>query len=269
MSLIKYDLAMNSQNLLNEGMIRLPIVEQAMAWLIEVGPLVDNPELPPWVLKHLVHQRRIVRLRNGLYLVPDTSMRLPTLQAVVSLLAPHGYIGFYAALTIHALTDQDFAEWIVVTDRHTASIRYGRRSVRFLASPSRMAIAQVTTRTSDGVDVRHATPAQALCETLQMPKFGPDLPELLHCLRAGLETGLISRDTLHEIVEKLGSPLLARRLGLLIELVTGEIDQELLRTSRRSHAMFAAWPGAQDAVDPVWRLVLPETRERIVYAARA
>ncbi len=260
---------MDSQKLLNEGMIQLPVVEQAMAWLINVGPLVDNPELPPWVLKHLVHRRRILRLRNGLYLVPGASMRLPTVQAVISLMAPQGYVGFYAALTLHALTDQEVMEWIVVTDRHTASIRYGRRAVRFLDSPSRLSNAQVTTRTTGGVELRLATPAQALCETLLMPKFGPDLPELLHCLRAGLETGLISRDMLHGIVEKAGSPLLARRLGLLLELVTGEIDEELFRASRRSHAMFAAWPGAQDVVDPVWRLILPEARERILYAARA
>src|SRR6266568_755584 len=126
---------MSNNNLEKLGVTRQPQVEQAMLWLVENGPLHQDPQLPHWILRQLVRGKRIARLRRGLYLVPTQTGRLPSLPAVGQLLAPDGYLSFYSAITRHGLTDQETALWAMVTDKPQFAVRYGQIRLEFVAWP--------------------------------------------------------------------------------------------------------------------------------------
>jgi predicted transcriptional regulator of viral defense system len=259
-------MVMSVNNLEKVGLIKRPQIEQAMAWLIEHGPLVEKPQLPAWMLKQLVRENRIARLRRGLYLVPDKAGRMLPVAVVAALLAPLGYVSFYGALTLHGLTDQDASVWAVVTDKFQGDVRYGPFTLQFAVWPRRLRRAKTKKMAVDGVQIRVATPAQALSDALEAPRFGAALPELLHVLRVGLSTRRVTVAQLRQRAVELGSVTLARRLGLLLELATGDVDPVLATLARRSHRWTEG--NGRQVRDSQWRLVLPTSRKRILTAAR-
>lgn len=250
------------------GLLRTAQTDQALVWLVRHGPLVRDPPLPFWLLRQLVRTERIARLRRGLYVAPRPNGRLPSLPAAAALVEPSGYLSFYGALTLHGLTDQDADRWGMVTARRRRPIRYGRVRLEFVTWPARMRIAKVATRSIDGVRVRIATPVQAFCDTLEAPRLGPSLPEMLHVLRTGLGTRRFSIAGLRARARAVDSVALARRLGLLLELATGTADPELLRIAQRSHAWGRAEERPGTVSESRWRLLLPRTRSDLIRAAR-
>lgn len=277
---------MDSQKLIEDGLIRLPLIEQAMEWLVANGPVIEHPELPPWVLKRLVHQRRILRLRGGLYLAPRPDGQLPPFAALPGLLAPEGYVGFHAAFALAGLTDLDVLEWTVVVDRPTRPVRYGAHALRFFPSPSRVARAQTTTVDREA-PVRVATPAEAICDALLYPRHAPEPGEILRVLRNGLSSGRIRPDELRAIADRENTPSFARRLGFFWSLVGGDVPDAIVRVAHRTHDRTTAVrggsvprpprradppsdrQGTRHAVrDRRWRLLLPAPAEAIAAGAR-
>ena len=259
---------MSDNNLEKLGLTRQPQVEQAMAWLIEHGPLHQDPDLPHWVLRQLVRAERIARLRRGLYLAPLPSGRMPALAAVAQLLAPEGYLSFYGAITLHGLTDQDTARWAMVARSPQFPIRYGPLTLDFVAWPARLRSARVQTRRFDDVPVQLATPVQAFCDCLEAPRYGPPAPELLHVLRDGLSLGKLSERALVAHALEISSPVLARRLGLLLELASNKVEPHLLEVANRSHNWTRFDDREANERDTQWRLLLPRSRADILRAAR-
>ena len=259
---------MHINNLEKRGLTRTPQVEQAMAWLVTNGPLHIESEMPHWILRQLVHTERIARLRRGVYLAPTREGELPSAPAVAQLLAPDGYLSFYGPLTLDGLTDQDTARWVMVTGRHQAPARLPRGRVDFAVWPRRIKTASTRVRTIDGVRVRIATPAQAFMDCLEAPRFAPPAPELLHVLRDGSDLGKLSQRELVRRARALGSPMVARRLGLLIELATGKVEPSLRELAERSHKWSRLEDRPAEIREPGWRLLLPQTREFILGAAR-
>lgn len=244
--------------------------DAALRRLIAAGPVVFAPALEPWVLRQLVRTGRIARLRRGVYLVPDPQGRMLPPAAVAALLAPKGYLSFYGALVVHGLTDQDTNVWAVVTTLRQASARYGRARIEFVIRPARAARAQVRTRRVAGVPVRIASSEEAFCDCLERPRYAPSPAELLRILRTGLQTRRLSVRGLRATALRRGSPYLASRLGLLLELASGQRDRRLYALARRSHR----WRPLVDETtvalrDSGWRLTLPASRERLMRAARA
>lgn len=259
---------MSSDSVTKPGLLRIAQTDQALAWLVRHGPLVTDPPLPFWVLRQLVRTERIARLRRGLYLAPQANGRLPSLPAAAALVEPSGHLSFYGALTLHGLTDQDTARWGMVTARRRRPIRYGRVRLEFVTWPARLRTAKAATRRIDGVHVRIATPVQAFCDTLEAPRLGPSLPEMLHVLRTGLSTRRLSLASLRACAREVNSTVLARRLGLLLELATGDADPELLAMAQRSHAWGRAEERPGTVSESRWRLLLPRTRGDLIRAAR-
>ena len=259
---------MSINNLEKVGLIRQPQVEQAMTWLVENGPLHQDPELPHWMLRQRVRAVRVARLRRGLYLAPTPTGRLPGLPAVGQLLAPEGYLSFYGAITLHGLTDQDTALWAMATKAPQAAIRYGQLRLEFVPWPARVRDAAVQTLRIDRVRVRLATPVQAFSDCLEAPRYGPSAPELLHVLRDGLSLGKLSERGLIAHALEIDSSVLARRLGLLLELATGKIEPRLHAIATRSHDWTRFDDRDAKERDSRWRLLLPRSREDILVAAR-
>ena len=99
---------MSSENL-NEPRSKVlfpePVLNQAMRYLIENGPLVKTPPLPDWSLSRLVAQKRILRLRSGLYLTARAGGELPDVWETAGLIAEEVSSGFWGALRLHGMTD--------------------------------------------------------------------------------------------------------------------------------------------------------------------
>ncbi len=253
------------------GLSRKPKLEQSMDWLVQNGPLIENPSLPAWILKRLVRTKRIARLRRGLYLVPDrrTGQMLP-LPTIAARLAPNGYLSFYGVLSIYGLTDQDPTSWAIVTRRRQASLRYGRQRLYFVAWPERLRKAKTQRRSFRGSQVRVATPVQAYCDTLEKPRLSPGLPELLHVLIVGLSTKQLTARRLRAHALRLNSVVLARRLGLLLEMATGRVDPALKELARKSHnwTPLERMSHRRPIRESRWMLVLPAPKDHIAAAAR-
>jgi predicted transcriptional regulator of viral defense system len=255
------------QILHESGIVRVNRLEQAMAWMVGQGPLVENPKVPSWIVKSLVRTKRIARLRKGLYLVPDERGRMAPLPAVIKQLAPDGYLSFYGAFSASGLTDQDAPVWIVVSGHRQAPIRYGRRTVRFFTSRARARSAETRELELVGGRLRVATPAQALMDTLEYPTNGPSLSELVRVVGNALSARRLSKAALRRRVLARKSPSLARRLGFVIEVATGTRDSALAGTARRTHDWTDADGRGGLVRDNWWRLTLPESSERIRAAA--
>ena len=248
----------------------MPKLEQAMAWLIEHGPVVVDPPLPQWLLHDLVEGQRIARLRRGIYLVPTAKGEMLNLPAVATLLAPKGYLSFYGALVLHGLTDQDTTRWGFVTDKRQSSLKWGQQRLDFVPWPRRLRNAEVKTLQRGSETIRIASPAQALCDALEAPRYVPSWPELLHVLRTGLALRRFAVSGLRARALAINSPALARRLGLLLEMETGEVDPALLKIAQRSNDWTRlAGLGTRARVrDARWRVELPRSREDLLAAVR-
>lgn len=261
---------MNSYILYKSGLVSAPKLEQAMAWLVEHGPLHVKPELPNWILKQLVMGGRIARIRRGVYLAPTPNGHMLRLPAVATLLAPKGYLSFYGALVFHGLTDQDSTRWGFITDARQGSLAAGGQQLDFVPWPRRLAGAEVKLVRRGEEMVRTGSPAQALCDALEAPRYVPSWPELLHVLRTGLTLRKFTRASLRARALAINSPALARRLGLLLELETGTADPALLAISQRSNDWTRlAGLGTRTRVrDTRWRVELPRSREDLLAAVR-
>lgn len=261
---------MNSGILYESGLIVAPKLEQAMAWLVENGPLHVEPRLPNWILKALVNDGRIARLRRGVYLAPAPEGSMLSLPAVATELAPKGYLSFYGALVLHGLTDQDTTRWGFVTDTRQAPVRVGHDRLEFVPWPRRLATAENKVQVIRGEHIRIASPAQALCDVLEAPRLAPNWSELVHVLRIGLALRRLSRSALRARALDIDSPALARRLGLVLEMATGKVESDLLEIAHRSNDWTRlAGLGTEARVrDARWRVELPRSREDLLAAVR-
>lgn len=244
--------------------------DAALRELIAAGPVVVASSLEPWVLRELVRTGRIARLRRGVYLAPDARGRMLPPAAVAALLAPKGYLSFYGALILHGLTDQDTSVWAVVTTRRQASARYGRARIEFVIRRARAPQPEARTRRVAGIPVRIASGDEAFCDCLERPRYAPNAAELLRILRTGLQTRRLSVRRLRDRALRSGSPSVASRLGLLLELATGERDPRLYSLARSSHRWRSL--GNEDASaqrHSGWRLTLPVSPEQLARAARS
>lgn len=252
------------------NVLRLLQTDRALQRLIAAGPVVVNPDLEPWVLRQLVRTGRIARLRRGVYLVPDARGRMVPPAAAAALLAPKGYLSFYGALIVYGLTDQDTHVWAVVGARPQSPARYGRARVVFVARRARAPLAKVRVRRIGGVPVRIASPEDAFCDCVERPRYAPSPTELLRILQTGLKTRRISKRRLRDRALRSRSPYVASRVGLLLEIATGQRDVLLYELARRSHRWRSLMQdGRAQLRDTGWRLQLPSPRDHLARAARS
>ena len=226
----------NIDSLLREGSVWVPKTEQAYAWMAANGPLVEDPEIPAWILARLVDRGRVIRLRRGLYAVPGPGGRvdLPA-GAVGALIEPRGHLSFYAALTHWGLTDQEARRAGFISSSRHAPIRLGAQTLTFVQRPRGLVRRAGTVEVSEaGLRYRVAEPAKAFIDALRTPELGAAPPEMLRVLETGLATGQLTEDDLVARASSEGVTV-ARGLGLLLEALTGRTRPELARRVREAH----------------------------------
>ena len=262
---------MSLNTLLKVGAVSLPKVEQAAAWMIEHGPIIENPELPTWVLRTLVRQNRIARLRRGVYAVPDAQgqLRLSPF-AVGELVEPGSIVSFHAALAYWNVTDQIPRRIGVLSKKRHSPVAFGTQTVLFLARPRALKRAEFMITKIGDQTLRVATPAQAFIDALSSPPLAVSPAELLTILVHGLATKILTPTGLRRRALADGSLVVARRLGFLLELATGQTDSALLERARSSHA-YSSFDGPEDQrathAVPRWLLRTPAAPERMQAAA--
>jgi len=257
---------MNLNSLHERNLIAVPQQEQALVWLIQNGPLVEEPPLPMTVLRGLVSQQRLVRLRRGVYLAPTAEGRLPSMPQTINLLDPDGYISGHGALSLHGLTDQDIVHWYSVSSRRQADISYGPLSAHFVLSPARRRAARTRKLLVRDDRVVVATPARAFVDEVELMPFGLDYPETTRILRYAVDTRATTEDELVAEIARTPSVAGARRLGFLLELATEHKNARLLEIAQSSPGMTRAT--GNDVAEYPWRLYLPQSRQRILAASR-
>lgn len=265
-----HDIAMKQKTVYESGLVRPSKLEQAMAWLVDNGPLLEEPELPSWILHELVKAGRIARPRRGLYLAPSRSGEMLSLPTIATHLEPQGYLSFYGALVLHNLTDQETATWQYVSPRRLRPLRLGQTRLEFVPWPSRLRSAEAKVQTVGGLRVRIASPEQALCDVLEAPRLAPSWSELVHVVHTGLALRRVGVTRLRLRAQAIDSPALARRLGLLLEMETGSVDRTLLKIAQRSNdwTRLAGLGTRVRARDARWRLELPRSRAELLAAVR-
>jgi len=254
-------------NSLHESrLIALPQKEQGLAWLIQHGPLVGNPPLPMAVLRSLVADKRILRLRKGLYLVPTPQGRLPSLPHAINLADPVGCISGHGALMLHGLNDQDISHWYSVTARRQADITYGAFRAHFVLSPQWATTAARTTLNVRGEQVVVTTVSQAIVDEVRFMPYGLDYAETARVLRNAFEAGKVTERDLVAVMRNRPSVAAARRLGFLLELVRARPNRDLLAMARSQEGVTRL---AGDSVpNSTWRLFLPGPADSILRASR-
>jgi predicted transcriptional regulator of viral defense system len=256
---------MNINNLVRNSIISIPQQERGMAWLVDHGPLVTAPPLPMAVLRALVRRERILRLRRGLYLVPDVTGRLPGIAETITLVDPDGYISGHGALGLMGLNDQDVGRWYSVSPRELAGIAYGPLAVHFVHSVSALARAKTTAVSIAGCSVRLATIAQALIDEIDLMPWGLDYPETVRVMRNALDAGRVNERELLAVWRAHPSIAAARRLGFTLELATGRASAAIAAIAHRDRGITGPTTGR---LDLAWRLRLPASREDIAGASR-
>jgi len=253
-----YNSTMSSITPYETGIARIPQLERAMAWLVEVGPLVEGPPLPVWILSRLVKQRRILRLRRDLYLVPRKNGKIPSETATIGLVFPEGYITGMVAH--YNFTDQDAGLWHVINPTRMSGMRYGPLTIEAHCSPKRISRAKINARREEGVVVGWATPVQAIIDCCALPSLAPEIGILIAVMRTALQKRAVTAKTLQEAAMAEDSEAVATRIGYLLELLGGEINPELWKIARRTNNWLPLVTGREmTARDSSWRILLPES----------
>jgi len=257
---------MSLNNLHELDIVAVAKKEQALAWLIENGPVLEEPALPAWILHQLAAEDRILRRRRGLYLVPTKQGTLPTLPETLAHLDLGGYLTGRAALAIAGLDDQEIARWWVVSNRRQADLRYGPYTVRFVYAPEHAKSGAVDRRRFGRHVLPIATAAQAIADEFRFAPFGIDYVNIVRVGRRALLAGRLTPQALIDVIGKRASTAVARRAGFLLDLLGVGVDADLLAAA---NAYRTATDGEKfPAVDPTWHLALPTSRAEILRAAR-
>jgi predicted transcriptional regulator of viral defense system len=261
---------MNLNTLFKEGAIWVPKTEQAYAWLVSNGPVVVAPDLPAWMLTKLTKEGRLLRLRRGVYAVPDANGRLdlPAI-AVGALVEPKGHVSFYAALAHWGLTDQDPRRVGFVSAARHSPVKVGPQTVVFVPRPGEVRRADTAGVVAAGTRVRVAVPGKAFLDALTSPRLGAAPAELLRVLDSGLLSGKLTEEDLVSRSARAGVAA-TRRLGVLLEALTGRARPELLKRVRSSHAYVSlAGPEGAAAKErvPTWLVETVASPDRIRAAA--
>jgi predicted transcriptional regulator of viral defense system len=205
-------------------------------------------------LQALVRTGRLRPLRRGTYVISEpTGSPVVGVMRLIELVSDKPYLVTAGrALAELGLSDQHFFVVVVLSPRRQASWSWQGDRVRYArVSPNRVWGAKPRSRPAV------AGPARALLDSLAHPAWGVTLAQTAQALSAALRRGMVSGESLAASAARYGNDSLARRLGLLVQLLAGDQEAAPLRsvigTSRTSVPLLPGGP-TDGAVDRRWRV---------------
>ncbi len=199
------------------------------------------PENTEAGLRALKHLGLIKQVRRGLYEVREptgrSKARLEDLLAARFGDTPHLVSGWWA-LGHHQLTNQHVREVVVLATRARRPMEIAGTLTRTLVTPADEIWGG--RRQANGLNI--AKPERALCDCVMRRNARIPAPRLAESLERFIEQSN-SRDRLVRAIRKYNSPVVARRLGYLVEAVTGERWPEVLAMTGTSHRLDPLDPG--------------------------
>lgn len=186
------------------------------------------PERASRLLRHLVAQGWLTRVRRGLYAaVPieaedAETWRVDPWAIAATALAP-SYIGGWTALHHWDLTDQLFATTVVVTGRPVPNRDTEIGGARFELR-HRPADALFGTRSAwrEGIPVQVSDPERTIIDCLDDPSLGGGVRHVAEALTQWHDTPRANSNQMIAYGDRLGNRTVFKRLGLLLEVLSIE-----------------------------------------------
>ncbi len=197
-------------------------------------------------LSRLAKRGKILRIERGKYCLPGADWL-----EVASSLAYPSYVSFLSALAFHRLTTQIPVQVQVACARQKRSLAFGNTRIVFIRLKSE---AMFGFRRFGAVFA--AEPEKAVIDGLHVPGLLP-LSEALSALRHGdLDTGKLCA-----YAERLGSSVVKRRLGFLLEKAGREVSAGLARGKATRYALLNPLLRKTGTRDRRWKLIVNEVLE--------
>lgn len=212
---------------------------------------ISNDEISDLVKKHtdvavdyaiwrLQQERLLIRSRRGLYLVAEggEGFLKDPIEAIHSLLGKDVVFGYGTALYLHGLSRYGrLSEYYVLSPRDAKPKPIGDVQVRFIQSPLRDQIG-ITKQRFGRSSVRVTDLERTLIDCLHRPKYAQGWENVVHGLHRAKR---VNAPRLIEYVKSIGIPLLAARIGVVLEYFkdswkvrTQDIDSLLPYVPRRA-----------------------------------
>ena len=197
-------------------------------------------------LSRLAKRGMVQRVERGKYCLRGTWELV-----VASNLVYPSYISFLSALAFHKLTTQIPVQAQVVCTRQKKGINFGNVRIEFV----RLKKAAFFGFRRFG-DLFVAEPEKAIIDGLYVPERVP-LPEIFYALKSGeLNTGKLC-----EYADRLGSSVVKRRLGFLLEKAGIKIGSRLQAGKTTRYAVLNPFLGSTGEKNRNWKLIINEVLE--------
>lgn len=224
--------------------------------LDEVATRAGGREAAHKAIQRLVKAGRVVRVRQDLLVLPDTTGLLGVdLVDLVDAVTPPPYlITGGRALEHHELTNQHFFGVIVLTPRSFRKLSFRAQSATFLRTdPANIWGWQ------DDARPRYALPERAIVDVINHPRYGVTLTQALDALLLAEEKNPEFADLLLNTVVRYNSPAAARRVGLVVERLFGSVQAKPYRAligANRAPVLLRPHGTTDGPVDTTWRVVV-------------
>ena len=205
---------------------------------------------------------KIEQVRRGLLVLREpTGISRVTLLELVAVAVPKPYlITGGAALTVHGLTDQHFFKFPVLTTGEVKNNLVWRGETGEFHKTAEERIwggEKMPPRVRNAVEPIVATPARALLDSINHPRYGVSLAQAVDALRTIIERSPQTTDELLRVAARYGQSAASRRVGFLIERLAGVQAAEPFRTlvgTSRTPVLLRARGPAVGPVDRRWRV---------------
>lgn len=209
------------------------------------------------LIDRLERDGQLRRVRRGTYVLvgQDGTVRVDLLD-LISAITPKPYLVTAGrALMFHELTDQHFRNAIVLTATQLRPWTWRGEAVRYVRFEANAA-PRTSTRTRR-TSARVALPERAILDSLDHPRWGVTLPQVVYAMDLALRRDRAFADRLAAEASALGGAALARRAGYLVSRLAGpDAARPFQLLLGKSKAITPLRPGGpvDGTLDGTWRV---------------
>lgn len=211
-----------------------------------------------WLVRRLVSDGALVRVRRGLYAVrsPRGTIPVSTLELVARTIPEGGFITGGRALMHWELNDQWSHGFTVITDKNIDPWSWRRDTVSYVRVPESKLWGSKSVRTPSG-KVRVARPERAIVDALAHPAAGVGMAQVAQAISNSLAKDPQFGSKLASAAKRYRNQRLIRRCAVLVSALGGSNASDSFRRLRREWTDVIPLSTSSDnqgPVDPLWRV---------------